>query len=85
MFEVPRPNVNAEPPDGEARRLVEKMLRNSGRTVDVVANAFLGSGSTLIAAEQLSRRRFEIELDPRYVDVVVRRWEQFTGKTAVLA
>jgi DNA modification methylase len=60
------------------------MLRNSSRTGDVVADVFLGSGSTLIAAEQLGRRCFVIELDARYVDVTVRRWEQFTGKAAVL-
>ena len=48
----------------------------------MVADVYLGSGSTLIAAEQLGRRCFGIDLDPRYVDVAVQRWEAFTGKTA---
>jgi DNA modification methylase len=85
VFEVPRPKVNADHPTAKPVALVEKMLRNSSRTGDVVADVFLGSGSTLIAAEQLGRRCFGIELDPRYVDVTVRRWEQFKGKTAVRA
>jgi DNA modification methylase len=85
VFEVPRPKVNADHPISKPLALVERMLRNSSRTGDVVADVFLGSGSTLIAAEPLGRRCFGIELDPRYVAVVVRRWEQFTGKTAVLA
>jgi DNA modification methylase len=85
VFEVPRPKVNADHPTAKPVALVERMLRNSSRTGDVVADVFLGSGSTLIAAEQLGRRCFGIELDPRYVDVTVRRWSEFTGKTAVRA
>jgi len=59
------------------------MLRNSSRTGEVVLDPFLGSGSTLIAADRLGRRCFGLDLDPQYVDVVVRRWEQVRGKTAV--
>jgi DNA modification methylase len=50
-----------------------------------VLDLFGGSGSTLIAAEQTGRRAFLMELDPLYCDVIVTRWEQFTGKQAVLA
>jgi DNA modification methylase len=49
-----------------------------------VYEPFGGSGSTLIACEQLGRRCAAIELDPKYVDVIVRRWEAFTGRTAEL-
>jgi DNA modification methylase len=83
VFEIPRPRVNAEHPTSKPVALIEPMLRNSSRTGDVVADFFLGSGSVLIAAEKLGRRCFGIELDPRYVDVAVRRWEEFTGRTAV--
>jgi DNA modification methylase len=53
-------------------------------TGDIVADFYIGSGSTLIACEQLSRRCYGIEIEPRYVDVTVRRWQDFTGKDAVL-
>jgi len=83
VFEVPTPTSNDEHPTAKPVELVAAMLRNSSRTGEVVLDPFLGSGSTLIAAEQLGRRCFGIELDPRYVDVAVRRWERFTGRTAV--
>lgn len=50
----------------------------------IVVDAFLGSGSTLIAAERTSRRCYGIELDPLYVDTAIRRWQRYTGKSAVL-
>ncbi len=50
----------------------------------IVADPYAGSGTTLIACERLGRRCYAMEIEPRYVDVAVRRWEQFTGKTAVL-
>jgi len=50
-----------------------------------VLDLFGGSGSTLIACEKTGRAAYLVEIDPRYVDVIVRRWEQFTGNTAVLA
>ena len=50
----------------------------------IVFDPFLGSGTTLIAAEKNKRRCFGLELSPKYVDVIVRRWEDYTGKTAVL-
>lgn len=59
-------------------------IRNHTKTNDVVGDPFLGSGSQLIAAEQLGRRCFGIEIDPIYVDVIVARWEKFTGRKAEL-
>jgi DNA modification methylase len=58
-----------------------KAMTNAGESV---IDSFGGSGTTLIAAEQLGRRCFMMELDPHYCDVIISRWETFTGKTAQL-
>ena len=50
---------------------------------DIVMDCFGGSGSTLIACEQLERNCYKMELDPKYVDVIIDRWETFTGKKAI--
>ena len=55
------------------------------RRGEAVYDPFLGSGSTLIAAEQVGRRCLGMEVDPIYVDVAIRRWQAFTGKAAILA
>ncbi len=82
VFEVPRPKASPDHPTSKPVALIAAMLRNSSRTDEIVLDPFLGSGSTLIAAEELGRRCIGVELDPRYVDVAVRRWERVTGKTA---
>ena len=64
--------------------LVVRMLTNSSRPMDWVYEPFCGSGTTLIACEQLGRRCMGMELDPLYCDVIVKRWEEQTGKTAIL-
>ena len=56
---------------------------NSSMTNTLVLDPFGGSGTTLIAAEKSGRIARLIELDPKYVDVIVRRWEEFTGKQAI--
>ena len=61
--------------------LVERAIRNSSRKGDLVFDPFGGSGTTLIAAEKTGRHASLIELDPKYVDVIVRRWQDFTGKS----
>lgn len=63
-------------------RLVARLMFNSSREGDLCADVFGGSGTTMIAAEQLGRRACLMELDPHYCDVIIRRWENFTGKTA---
>jgi hypothetical protein len=65
-------------------KLPETLMGYLAAPGETVADPFAGSGSTLIAAEISGRRGFGLELDPRYVDVAVRRWEQFTGQKAVL-
>src|SRR5262249_46309094 len=62
--------------------LARRAIEYSSRPGENVLDLFAGSGSTLIAAEQLGRRAFLMELDPLYCDVIVRRWEQFTGQRA---
>ncbi|QQQ00915.1 DNA modification methylase [Lysobacter enzymogenes] len=63
--------------------LVERAIRNSSKTRDLVLDPFGGSGTTMIACEKTGRRARLIELDPKYVDVIVRRWQDYTGRQAV--
>ena len=65
--------------------IVEKAINNSSKSGDIILDVFGGSGSTLIAAEKIGRCARLMELDPKYCDVIVQRWEEFTGKKAVLS
>lgn len=65
-------------------RLIGKLIINSSNKGDTVLDLFGGSGTTLIAAEQLQRNAYLMELDPQYVDVIIDRWEKITGRKAVL-
>jgi len=64
--------------------IMRRPILNHTRREEACYDPFLGSGSTLIAAESIGRVCFGIEIDPRYVDVAVLRWQQFTGKHAML-
>ena len=64
--------------------LIEKALINSSKRQDLVIDAFGGSGSTIIACERTDRFCRMVELDPKYCDVIVKRWENFTNQTAKL-
>jgi len=64
--------------------LIVNALLNSSKQNDIILDVFGGSGSTLIACEQLDRRCFMMELDPHYCDVIIKRWENLTGQTAEL-
>ncbi len=59
-------------------------INNHTKPNEICYEPFAGSGSTLIAAEKTSRRCFGMEIDPHYCDVIVARWEKYTGKTATL-
>jgi DNA modification methylase len=65
--------------------LVADAIKDCSRRSGLVLDPFAGSGTVLIAAERTGRRARALEIDPRYVDVGVRRWEGYTGKAAVLA
>ena len=64
--------------------MIADAIKDASKRGDVVLDPFLGSGSTLIAAEKVGRRCFGVEYEPGYIDVAIRRWQQFTGKDAVL-
>ena len=63
--------------------VVARAINNSSKKDEKVLDLFGGSGSTLIACEQLNRKCYMMELDPKYIDVIIQRWENFTGKKAV--
>jgi DNA modification methylase len=65
--------------------LIERAIRNSSKSRDIVLDPFGGSGSTLIAAEKTGRQARLVELDPKYCDVIVRRWQEFADGRATLA
>jgi DNA modification methylase len=79
-----KPHSNPLHPTTKPVELIERAIHNSSKSRDIVLDPFGGSGSTLIACEKTGRQSRLIELDPRYVDVVVRRWQEFTGQMATL-
>jgi len=84
VWEIPRPKVSEEHPTMKPVSLVAKAMLNSSRAGDLALDLFGGSGTTMIAAQQTGRVCFMMELDPKYCDVIIERWEQFTGQKAVL-
>lgn len=82
VLEFDRPTVSKEHPTMKPVALVEYCLRNSARREDLVVDPFGGSGTTLLAAEACGFSSALIELDPRYCDVIVQRWEESTGRQA---
>lgn len=80
-----KPQKNDLHPTMKPVDLVVRGIKNSSKTLDIVLDPFGGSGSTLIAAEHTARQARLIELDPKYVDVIVRRWQEMTGLQATLS
>ena len=84
VWEVPRPRSNKEHPTMKPIELITRAINNSSRANDLVLDPFAGSGSTLIAADQTRRRARVMEIDPKYCDVIIARWERITGGKAEL-
>lgn len=84
VFEIPKPQRNAEHPTMKPIDLIRPMLKNSTKPGGLVIDPFGGSGSTLIAAHLEGFTCYTSELDPRFVDVICRRYEELTGNTPVL-
>ena len=85
VWELKKESTNAYHPTQKPVELPERAITNSTKQGDSVLDLFGGSGSTLIACEKIGRLARVMELDPKYCDVIVKRWEDFTGKQAILA
>ena len=81
---IDKPARNDLHPTMKPVALVERAIRNSSKSRDIVLDPFGGSGSTLIACEKAGRQARLVELDPKYCDVIVQRWQDWAGGTAVL-
>ena len=81
---VNKPTVNDLHPTMKPVALVERAINNSSNSRDIVLDSFGGSGTTMIACEKAGRSARIIELDPKYCDVIVQRWQKFTGHAAIL-
>ncbi|AXX98652.1 DNA modification methylase [Profundibacter amoris] len=84
VWNINRPTKNDLHPTMKPVSLVERAIQNSSRKGDLVFDPFGGSGTTLIAAENTGRKAALLELDPKYVDVIVERWQRLTGQAATL-
>ena len=83
IIREPKPSKSEEHPTMKPVRLIAKLIGNSSRERERVLDIFGGSGTTMIACEQLNRICYMMELDPHYADVIIERWEKFTGQKAV--
>lgn len=83
VWEIDRPVASPDHPTMKPIALVQRAVENSSQRHDLVYDPFLGSGTTLIAAERTGRRCYGMEIDPPYGDVILRRWEAETGQQAV--
>ena len=84
VLDFDRPNRNAEHPTMKPVKLFDYLIKNNTKSEDVVLDLFAGSGTTIIACEQNKRIGYAMELDPKYVDVIIDRWETLTGEKAEL-
>lgn len=84
ILEFDKPSKSEFHPTMKPNNLFGYQIQNSSKENDIVLDVFGGSGTTLIACEQLNRNCFTMELDPKYCDVIIKRWELLTGRKAVL-
>jgi len=83
VWDIDREKVsNYEHPTQKPVTIPERAILNSSKTGNIILDIFGGSGSTLIACEKTKRKCCMMELDPKYIDVIIKRWQQFTGKQA---
>ena len=82
MINENKPACDEVHPTMKPVRLFGYLIKNSSRVGDVVLDTFGGSGTTMVACEQLRRKARLIELDPHYCDVIIARWEKLTGLKA---
>jgi DNA modification methylase len=83
VLEFDRPNASKLHPTMKPVELIARLVQNSSAVSEVLYEPFCGSGTTLIAAEQLGRRCYGMEISPAYCDVIVKRWETLTGRKAI--
>ena len=79
-----KPSKSKEHPTMKPVPLFDYQIKNSTKTGDIVLDLFGGSGTTIVACEQNGRCGYLMELDPKYCDVIIKRWENLTGEKAVL-
>lgn len=84
MIDYDRPTRNDIHPTMKPIGLFDYLIQNSSHSGEIVLDTFGGSGTTIMACEQDDRICYTMELDPRYVDATIDRWETFTGEKAVL-
>jgi hypothetical protein len=84
LWQENKPAANRLHPTMKPVELIERALLNSSKAGDIVADLFGGSGSTLIGCERRGRKARLMEIDPKYADCIVRRYQEYTGKQAVL-
>lgn len=84
IIREPKPTKSEEHPTMKPVKLIARLVANSSREGEAVLDIFGGSGTTMIACEQLGRSCYMMELDPHYADVIIERWQNFTGQTAKL-
>ena len=83
LWEIKRPSKSELHPTMKPIDLCSRAIKNSSKKGAIVYESFGGSGSTLIACEQLNRNCYIMELEPKYVDVIIKRWQDFTGEKAI--
>lgn len=84
IWDIERTKKNDLHPTMKPVDLVVEAIKNSSKIEDLVLDLFGGSGTTLVAAEQTKRTCYMMELDPKYCDVIIKRWENLTGEKAIL-
>jgi DNA modification methylase len=84
LWQENKPAANRLHPTMKPIELIERALLNSSKAGDIVADLFGGSGSTLIACERRSREARLLEIDPRYADCIIQRYQEYTGKSVKL-